>query len=58
MWIESAAERIVSALLLKLTDALSSSLAIASFGRAFVGALLMSALGTAGEYLWTALVRG
>jgi putative membrane protein len=42
---------IVSAILLKLTDSLSSSLRIASFGRALIGALLMSAIGTAAEAL-------
>jgi putative membrane protein len=48
---------LVSAILLKLTDALSSSLSIASFGRAFIGALLMSALGTLGELAWIRLVH-
>lgn len=48
---------IVSAIVLKLTDALSSSLSIVSMGRALLGALLMSALGTAGEYLWVHFVR-
>jgi putative membrane protein len=42
---------LVSAILLKLVDALSSSLTIVSFGRAFLAALLMSAIGTAGEAL-------
>lgn len=42
---------IVAAILLKLTDSLSSSLRIASFGRALIGALLMSAIGTAAEAL-------
>jgi len=41
---------LVSAILLKVTDALSSSLKIASFGRAFLGALLMSGIGTLGEF--------
>lgn len=36
----------VTALLLKLTDALSESLKIESFKTAFVGALIMSGLGT------------
>ena len=48
---------IVSAIVLKLTDALSSSLSIVSFGRALLGALVMSALGTAGEYLWVHYIR-
>lgn len=48
---------IVSAIVLKLTDALSSSLSIVSFGRALLGALIMSALGTAGEYAWVHWVR-
>lgn len=42
---------IVGAILLKLTDSLSSSLRIVSFGRALLGALLMSAIGTAAEAL-------
>jgi putative membrane protein len=40
---------VVSAILLKVTDALSSSLAIRSFAHAFAAALLMSGLGTLGE---------
>lgn len=46
---------ITTAIVLKITDALSSSLRIASFGRAFIGGLLISALGTAGEYVWRVL---
>lgn len=46
---------IVSAIVLKLTDALSKSLSIVSFGRALLGALLMSAFGTAAEYAWVTL---
>ena len=42
---------LVSAILLKLVDALSSSLTIKSFGRAFLAAMLMSAIGTAAEAL-------
>jgi putative membrane protein len=42
---------VVSALLLKLTDALTSSLEIESFGRAFLAALLMSGIGTIAEWL-------
>ena len=41
---------IVMALLLKLTDALSSSFKIDSFGTAVVGALLISGIGTLAEY--------
>lgn len=41
---------IVMALLLKFTDALSSSLKIKSFGTAIVGALLISGIGTLAEY--------
>lgn len=47
----------VAAILLKVTDAFSSSLRIVSFGRAFLAAMLMSALGTAGEYVWMNFVR-
>jgi putative membrane protein len=42
---------IVSAILLKLTDAFSSSLKIASFGRALLAALLMSGIGTLAEWV-------
>jgi putative membrane protein len=42
---------LVSALLLKLTDAFSSSLKIASFGRAFLAAMVMSGIGTLAEWL-------
>jgi putative membrane protein len=42
---------IVSAILLKLTDAFSSSLKIASFGRALIAALLMSGIGTLAEWV-------
>jgi len=41
---------IVTAILLKLTDSLSNSLKIRSFGVAFVGALVMTILGSIGEY--------
>ncbi|HET9934624.1 MAG TPA: phage holin family protein [Polyangiaceae bacterium] len=44
---------IVAALLLKLAAALSSSLRIASFGRALIGALLISVVGTVLERLLT-----
>jgi putative membrane protein len=41
---------LVNAILLKVTDALSTSLHIKSFGTAFVGGLLMSGIGTLGEF--------
>lgn len=41
---------IVMALLLKLTDALSSNFKVKSFGTAVIGALLMSGIGTLAEY--------
>src|SRR5690606_1391201 len=45
---------IINAILLKITDALSDSLKIDGFGWALGGALMMSIIGTAGEWL----VRG
>lgn len=42
---------LVGAILLKLVDAMSKSLDIVSFGRAFLASMLMSAIGTAGEAL-------
>lgn len=45
---------IINAILLKITDAISDSLTIDSFGWALGGALMMSALGSLGEWL----VRG
>jgi putative membrane protein len=42
---------LVGAILLKVVDALSSSLHIVSFGRAFLASMIMSALGTLGEAL-------
>ena len=42
---------IINAILLKLTDALTDRLKIDSFGWALGGALMMSALGTLGEWL-------
>jgi putative membrane protein len=42
---------IVSAIVLKLTDALSKSLTIKSFGTAVLAAMLMSLFGTLAEYL-------
>lgn len=41
----------VNAILLKVTDAVSDSLKIKSFATALVGGLLMSGLGTAGQWL-------
>ena len=46
---------IINAILLKLTDALTSHLRIDGFKWALLGALMMSALGTAGQWL---LMRG
>jgi putative membrane protein len=45
---------IINAILLKLTDALTDRLSIDNFGWALLGALMMSLLGTVGEWL----VRG
>jgi putative membrane protein len=45
---------IINAILLKITDAVTDRLTIDSFGWALAGALMMSALGTLGEWL----VRG
>lgn len=42
---------IVCAVLLKITDALTDSLTVRGFGPAFLAALVMSAIGTLGEYL-------
>lgn len=42
---------IINAILLKLTDALTDHLTIDSFGWALGGALMMSAIGTLGEWL-------
>ncbi len=42
---------VVDAIVLKITDALTQSLKIRSFFWALMGALVMSLLGTAGEYL-------
>jgi putative membrane protein len=42
---------IINALLLKLTDALTDRLRIDSFGWAMAGALMMSALGTLGQWI-------
>ncbi len=42
---------LINALILKLTDALTDRLTIDSFGWALGGALMMSALGTLGEWL-------
>lgn len=42
---------IINAIILKLVDAMSDSLTIDSFGWALAGALMMSAIGTLGEWL-------
>jgi putative membrane protein len=42
---------IINAILLKVTDAVTDHLTIDSFGWALLGALMMSVLGTAGEWL-------
>ncbi|MFO7892111.1 MAG: phage holin family protein [Longimicrobiales bacterium] len=42
---------VINAIILKLTDALTDQLTIDSFGWALGGALMMSALGTLGEWL-------
>jgi putative membrane protein len=42
---------IINAILLKITASLTDQLSIDSFGWALGGALLMSALGTAGQWL-------
>ena len=42
---------LVDAIVLKIVDALSKSLEIVSFGRAFLAAMVMSGLGTLLEYL-------
>lgn len=42
---------IINAVLLKITDAVSDALKIDSFGWALGGALMMSAIGTMGEWL-------
>lgn len=42
---------VINAIILKITDALTDHLTIDSFGWALGGALLMSALGTVGEWL-------
>ena len=47
---------IINALLLKLTDSLTDELTIDSFGWALGGALLMSALGTLGQWLLMSLL--
>jgi putative membrane protein len=48
---------IINALLLKLTDALTDHLRIDGFKWALLGALLMSALGTFGEWLLLGTAR-
>jgi putative membrane protein len=44
---------VVNAILLKVTDALTDRLTIRGFGPALLAALVMSVLGTFGEYLVT-----
>jgi len=47
---------IIDAILLKLTDSLTDHLTIDSFGWALGGALMMSAIGTLGEWLVRAVL--
>lgn len=47
---------IINAIILKIVDAMTDHLTIDSFGWALGGALMMSALGTLGEWLVRALV--
>lgn len=47
---------IITAILLKITDKLTDHLTIDSFGWALVGALMMSAIGTLGEWLVRAVL--
>lgn len=47
---------IINAIILKLADAMTDHLTIDSFGWALGGALMMSALGTIGEWLIRALL--
>jgi putative membrane protein len=47
---------IINAILLKATDALTDHLTIDSFGWALLGALMMSVLGTLGEWVVRSLV--
>ena len=47
---------IIDAILLKVTDALTDHLTIDSFGWALGGALMMSAIGTVGEWLVRSLL--
>jgi putative membrane protein len=42
---------VINAILLKITDALTDHLKIDSFGWALLGALMMSAIGTLGQWL-------
>lgn len=46
---------LVDAIVLKIVDALSRSLEIVSFGRAFLAAMVMSGLGTLLEFLFVRL---
>ena len=47
---------VINAIILKITDALTDHLTIDSFGWALGGALMMSAIGTLGEWLVRALI--
>ena len=49
---------IINAIILKLTDALTDRLTVDSFGWALGAALMMSAIGTVGEWLVRSIVRG
>src|SRR5262245_21306970 len=42
---------IINAIILKITDAMTDRLTVDSFGWALAGALMMSAIGTAGQWL-------
>ncbi len=42
---------IITAILLKITDAVTDRFSVAGFGNALLGALLMSVIGTLGEWL-------
>lgn len=49
---------IVDAIILKITDAVSDSIHIRSFGTAIVAALLIAGIGTAGEWAVRVLLGG
>jgi putative membrane protein len=48
---------IINAIVLKITDSLTDRLTVDSFGWALAGALMMSAIGTAGEWVVRGMVR-